>query len=183
MAGVAQLIPVHLAGEPFPAIESNLDLEGEPGLQAHVHPAEGRVQVVVVQVQALARLAADGAAAVAIGHPVEGPARLEAAQDADQARLGAPFFGGELPGGLLFVDLAGVEVAIAALGFGLGHAGGFDHAGRHLLGVLLELLVRDVIGAEQVVHTFGGIQRAELALEDEAIKAGQSARDKQGEAL
>jgi len=93
MAGVAQLVPVHLAGEPFPAIEADLDLEGEPGLQADIHPAEGRVLVVVVQVQALARLAADGAAALAVGGPIEGPTRLDAAQDADQARLGTPFLG------------------------------------------------------------------------------------------
>jgi len=98
MAGVAQLVPVHLAGQPFPPIQADLDLEGEPGLQADVEPAKGRVLVVVVQVQALARLAADGAAAVAVGRPVEGPARLEAAQDADQARLATPFRG-ELPGG------------------------------------------------------------------------------------
>src|SRR6202022_3679185 len=128
------------------------------------------------------RLTMGWAGARAAGHPNERPARFDAAQDADQACL-APPWGDELPGGLLFVDLAGVQVAIAALGFGLRHAGGFDHAGRHLFGVLLELLVHDVIGAEQAVHAFGAIERAELALEDEAIKAGQDARDEEGEAL
>src|SRR5262249_36317110 len=58
-----------------------------------------------------------------------------------------------------------------------------DHAGGDLFGVLLELLVRDVIGVEQDIHAFGAIEGAELALEDEAIKAGQGARDKEGEAL
>jgi hypothetical protein len=43
--------------------------------------------------------------------------------------------------------------------------------------------VRDVIGVEQAVHAFGAIERAELALEDEAIKARQDARDEEGEAL
>jgi len=43
--------------------------------------------------------------------------------------------------------------------------------------------VRDVIGAEQPVHAFGPIERAELALEDEAIEAGQGTRDEESEAL
>jgi hypothetical protein len=116
--------------------------------------------------QALARLAADGAAAMAIGLPIEGPARLDATQYADQAGLAIPCRR-ELPGGLLFVDRAGVQIALAVLGFG----------------VLLELLMQDVIGPEQTVHAVGPREPAELALEDEAIQAGQSARDKQGEAL
>src|SRR5437879_1462777 len=95
MADVAQLRPVHLVGQPFPAVEADLDLEGEPGLQADVQPAEGRVPVVVIQMRALARLAADGAGAVAVGRPVEGPVRLHALQDADQPTPDAPG-GGEL---------------------------------------------------------------------------------------
>src|SRR4051812_7877771 len=75
------------SNEPFSAVETDLDLEREPGLQADVEPAEGWVHVVVVQVRALARLGADGAGAGGSGRPVERPARLHALQHADQPAL------------------------------------------------------------------------------------------------
>ena len=43
VADVAQLLPVHLASQPFPTIDANLHLEGKPGLQADVQPAKGRM--------------------------------------------------------------------------------------------------------------------------------------------
>ena len=39
-ADIAQPRAVHLPRQPFPAVEADLHLEGEPGLPAHVQPAE-----------------------------------------------------------------------------------------------------------------------------------------------
>lgn len=48
----AQPMQFHLSGEPFMAIDGNLDDEGKPGLQAHMDQAELGVEEVVVQAKA-----------------------------------------------------------------------------------------------------------------------------------
>ena len=65
----------------------------------------------------------------------------------------------------------------------LRNASGLDDPLGDLGGIVLELLVSDAIGTEKAIHAPRPIERAELALEDEAIKAGQGARDEQDEAL
>jgi hypothetical protein len=83
----------------------------------------------------------------------------------------------EFPSDFLLVDSAGAEVAIKSLVLGLRNSSGFDYSLGNLGGILLEFLVSDAIGPEQVIHAMGGIQLAELALEDEAIKTRQDASD------
>jgi hypothetical protein len=50
---VAQPCAVHLARQPFPPAQADLDGKRKPGLDARVHEPEHRVQEVVIQKQAL----------------------------------------------------------------------------------------------------------------------------------
>ena len=54
VAHIADAGLVELAGQPFPAVDVDLDLVGDPALDAHVHEAELGVDQVHVVVQALA---------------------------------------------------------------------------------------------------------------------------------
>ncbi len=54
VAHIADAGLVELAGQPFPAVDVDLDLVGDPALDAHVHEAELGVDQVHVMVQALA---------------------------------------------------------------------------------------------------------------------------------
>jgi len=47
---------LQLAGQPLAAVEPNLDIEGKPGLDAAADETKARVEIVLVQVQALSRL-------------------------------------------------------------------------------------------------------------------------------
>ena len=53
---VRDVLAVECLGQPLASVEADLDVEGEPGLEPDVHEAEPRVKVVVVEVEALARL-------------------------------------------------------------------------------------------------------------------------------
>src|SRR5207244_12160858 len=72
--------------QPLAAVEADLDRERKPGLDARMHEAEQRMDLVVVQVQALAaaRLEIDELA-LALPHDLVAQAGLDGADPADQA--------------------------------------------------------------------------------------------------
>jgi hypothetical protein len=95
----------------------------------------------------------------------------------------SPDLGGQLPGDLLFVDLAGTQVAVTSQGLWLRHQRGRQHTVRDLVGIVFEILVQDMVGAEQTMHPFRAVERAEFALEDQTIKALKHTGDEQGKTL
>src|SRR6266567_842464 len=52
LSNVAQAFLVHTPGQPFPAIDVDMNTERKPGLNARVHPAQFRVDQVMVKRQA-----------------------------------------------------------------------------------------------------------------------------------
>src|SRR5215469_9257296 len=46
---------LHLSPQPFPSVEADLDGEREPGLNASIEEAEDRMDLIVIEEQALAR--------------------------------------------------------------------------------------------------------------------------------
>jgi hypothetical protein len=180
---VAQAEGVHLAGEPLVAVEADVDREGEPGLQADMHEAEDGVDLVVVQVQALAWAVDDleflgGAVAVNL----EGHALFDAAQDPDGS-LGDAIALGDGAGLVLETEVVGVDVAdLASELLGL-EQGGLLEALGDVEAVRGKVLVGDVIGPEVVLQAFVVGQVAQGAAEEEAIEAAEEAEDGGGKAL
>src|SRR3974390_820707 len=98
-------------GEPLAAIHADIDAEGEPGLDAGVHKAEDRMNLVVVQVEALALAVGNlQLLGVTVVNDLEGGTGIDTAQHANEAALDA-IPGGNLPCDVLFAQMAGVEVA------------------------------------------------------------------------
>src|SRR6202022_4393144 len=89
-AHVTQLGLIHLPSQPFATVDANVDMEGKPGLDARVHETENRVDLIVIQMQTLARTVADlQLPGQMILDDLEGHARIDAAQDADGTFLDA----------------------------------------------------------------------------------------------
>src|SRR5206468_1279139 len=84
---VAALL-LELARQPLAPVEADLDVEGEPGLEAGAHEAEDRVSPVLVDVQALARPQAEPPLGAVLGAVVlEAHAGLDDGERADEAPL------------------------------------------------------------------------------------------------
>ena len=140
MTEIADPGRVELAGEPLPSVGPNLDGVGQPGLGADVHEAKLGVDQVEVVVHALA-LTGTGPEPVGgrVGPDVEGPRRLDDADDADQP-LGHPVTGRDLAGEVFFglaVVAGGGMVEVDERSPRLGSHGlhvGSDRCGR-LLGI------------------------------------------------
>src|ERR1017187_212377 len=48
LLAVLQAFPIHLTSQPFPSIQADLNVEGEPGLDARIHPSHLRMDLVLV---------------------------------------------------------------------------------------------------------------------------------------
>ena len=153
---VLQVFPVHLARQPLASVEADLDLEGEPGLQAHVQPAELGVEVVVIQLRALATLAAHLPETLRVLPPLKGPARLDTLQHAHES-FSDVMLRGQVPGDWLFGDLAGIEVAKALPLARPAHQRGGQQPARDSGRVRLEIRALDPIEREQGVHALRAI--------------------------
>ena len=85
---VAQAGGIHRAGQPLPAVQADLDGEGEPSLDARMHEAEDRMDLVVVEIQALAMTRPQlQMLGLAVADDVIRQAGFDRRQDADQALL------------------------------------------------------------------------------------------------
>ena len=175
---VGDALGVERAGEPFAAVDAEMGEEGEPGLEAHVHEAEGGVHEVEVEVQAFAPVEFEVESFVGAAAAQEpGAAWLDGAEHRDEAlahRLVEEQLGDEA----LLVDGRRAEVAhLGACGFG-GEAGGVTDARGDAAQVGLEVLVEHASVEQVVVHGFFAIEGAQGALEAHAVKAAEFARDK-----
>ena len=97
---------MHAAGEPIPAVDADLDGEGDPGLQADVHEAELTVEEVEVDVQAGAVGGFESEDVVA-AEEAEGAADFDASKDADEPFSDVVFF--DDPAGDVFLGSAGAR--------------------------------------------------------------------------
>src|SRR5260221_5356162 len=56
-ANIAEVLSIEVAAEPLAPVDPDLNVEGQPALETHMHEAELWVQQVVVEEQALAAAA------------------------------------------------------------------------------------------------------------------------------
>jgi len=171
-----------LPRQPLTPVDADLELEGKPGLQPHVHPAKERMDVIVIQMRTLAALAANGQTTVRHFFRVESPTRFHAVQHANQSLADIVSLS-NLPGKFLLIGVAGIQVAIALQLFRLGHQGCRHDLLGDLGGIGFELATPDVIDSQQNIHSMGSIEFPQLAFEDHSVKPLQHAGDKNGKLL
>jgi len=168
---------VHLAGQPFPAVQADVDVEGEPGLDAGVHEAEDRVDLVVVQMQALARPVAHlQLPALGVGDDLERHAGIDAAQDADQPLLDV-VAGGDRAGDVLLAILPGVEIADLAPQVPRLVERGLVHLRADLLAVVAEVLQEHAPVPQEAPQPRRVGQAAQAAAQEDAVQAREHAPD------
>ena len=170
---IADVVPVHLPGQPVVAVEADLDGEREPGGDANVQEAELAIDEVEVQTQALAAGRNDARPTLAVGQ-LEALAGLDGRQDAHQTFADgvAPEHG---PNAVLLADGA-VQVDV-----------GPSCPLGHVLGVLLDPLGLPADESTEVLEpqaltgneTLHGIRPAQgqVTLEEDAIETGNRTGD------
>jgi len=174
---VGQADPIHLAGQPFPAIEADLDGEREPALDSGMHETKDRIDPVMVEKQAFTPA---GLEFQFLGLPV--PMQFIAltgfhgSQDADQAFFD-PILLGDLSGYFFFVGLRGIQVhqgAFLALGLG---AGGRLQLGTLLLREFTEVFQEDPHMPEVIQHSTLHRQNSQSAPQDQTVEPAQMTDD------
>jgi hypothetical protein len=175
--GVVHLAAVHLPAQPLPAVEADLNLEGKPALQAQVQEAKLRVQMVEIEVLALAALQLEFQLfGLAMATQKIGAAGLDASKNPDQALLQTILFN-EFPRQSFFAGLAGGQIPKRPSGY-FGHAqGGRLDALGQLNGKWLEVFEENSFDLQAGVHRPGTIERGQTAFEPQAVKARKNADD------
>ena len=175
--GVVHLVTIHLPAQPFPAIEADLNLEGKPALQAQMHEAKLRMQMVEIEVLALAAFQLEfQLLGLAVAAQKIGPAGLDTTKNPDQAILEAILFN-EFPRQNFFAGVAGGEIAKRPSGyFGQSQSGRLNALGQ-LNGKFLEVLEENAFDLQVGVHRSGIIKRWQAAFESQAVKARKNADD------
>lgn len=167
-----RVLELQLAREPFAPVEVDLDVEGEPRLDANVHETERLVLPVLVEVQALSRARLESTF-FGLGRTVvlEALARFHGAQHADEPGLLQRMLGKKLSRHVLLAELGRLQVAPRATKV-VGHA---EHrvldARAGLEGEVLEVQQPHPGARQHHVHAAVGHQRLQNAAKHEAIKA------------
>ena len=174
----AQFLLHHLLGEPFVAIDVDLDSERQPGLQANVDQAELGIEEVVIE-DPLLPGSADELGPVGTRHKREGRTRLLGAEDTDKS-LGDTLVADEVLGPLVLAELAGaIQVDSAslprpALSMRDETVRVLRRHGFHEVGAA------NFQNAIDEVFEFAGSRQGQMALEDDAVKTGEHGDDQAG---
>ena len=174
----AQLLVHHLLGEPLVAVDVDLDGERQPGLEADVDQAELTVEEVVVEDPLLAG-PADELRPFRPGHECERRTGFQGTEDAHES-LGDALVSDEVVGPLVLAELAGA-IRVGAAGLLRPVLGMRDQA----IGVLgcqglHEVATADLQDAVDEVLEFAGGGQGQMALEDDAVEAGEHGDDEAG---
>ena len=174
----AQLLLHHLLGQPFVAVDVDLDGERQPGLQADVDQTELGIEEIVVE-DALLSLPTDELGPLGSGDEREGRAGFQSAEDADEP-LGNALVADEVLGPLILAELAGA-IHVGAAGLLRPVLGVCDQAvGRLGCHGFQEVGAADFQDAINEVFEFAGSCQGEMALEDDAVEAGEHGDDQAG---
>src|SRR6266851_3367280 len=174
---VGAALPFELTGEPLPAVEPDLDVEGKPGLEPGAEEAEDGVKVVLVDVEALARPQTKTSFAwVRRAVVLEAHAGLDGAEGADQASLDRMLLEQSV-GQSLFVGSGPLEVAHGPLLLdGLAQRSLPDaFTGRERIALEVEQAHSGV--EQQPVHAALHDQRQQSPAEHQPVEAVQNGRD------
>src|SRR5208283_4859448 len=142
-----------------------LNLEGKPALQAQVHEAKLRMQMVEIEVLAPAAFQLEFQLfGLAIAAQEIGPARLDASKNPDQALLEMILFN-EVPRQNFFAGIAGGQIGKRPSGyFGQSQSGRLNALGQ-LNGKFLEVLEENTFDLQVGVHRPRIIERWQAAFE------------------
>ena len=110
----AQFLLYHLLGQPFVAIDVDLDSERQPGLQAHMDQAELRIKEVIIE-DSLLPGSADELGPFGARHECEGRTSFLSAEDTNES-LGDALIADEVVGPLVLAELpCAIHVGSAGL--------------------------------------------------------------------
>jgi hypothetical protein len=168
---VAHLVAIHLPTQPFPSIEADLDQERKPALQPQVHQAELRMQMVEIEVLALAALELKFQFfGLAITAQKIGPAGFNTPKNPDQAFLQMILFD-EFPGQRFLAEMTGAQILKRTPGlFGHLECGGFDPL-RQVNREILKVFEKKSFDLQVGFHGPGAIKLWQAAFEPQTIKA------------
>ena len=140
------------------------------------------MDVVVIQMRALAAFPLYDRRALTILKRVESPAGFNTLQNAHQSLLHA-LLGGNLASRFLFVGIARIQIAVALQFFRLGDQRRFQDLFCYPSDVGFEVLTGNTVDPKKSVHAFGAIKVPKLSLEDQPIETLQNTGDERSKTL
>ena len=157
---------VHQSGQPFSAVETNLNVEREPRLDAAVHEAEERMDEVVIEVEAFSE-AGDKSKLlfVAPARDIERVAGLNTGNHADEAPV-HPILERRFTGHSFFADSAGLKIDNLPRVLRSYACRSLFQLSAHPLHVLAELLEEDPLGMQVTLHPVWVYNLSESTLEE-----------------
>ena len=182
IARVGHLALIQLARQPLAPVEIDLDFKREPTLETDVYEAELGVQVIQIEMQALAKLAAHFQfMRLGVAFDPKRPARFDHGEDTDQSRCHAvlvrdfprPVFFGLFAFGrqvLFQIDVGPAGVFSHLLDMRLEFFGGG-------LDIATKVFEQDALAAEEVGQTLSRKEIEQVALEDNPVEGGQRSAD------
>jgi len=166
-----------LAAQPFAAVQTHLHVKREIGLKPQVHEAEVRVEVILVNVEALARPQLQ-TAFLELGRAMilEAHARFDGFERADQSRLRQGMLVQQGTGEILFAGSGRLKVQHGPLAFVCFRQCGILHTLRGLLSELPELHEPHAGPVKEPVDA-AMTQRAQGSAENEPIESREHTAD------
>ena len=174
---VAELGFVHEAGEPFTAVQADLDGKGQPRLNAGVHETKDGIDEVMIKREAFAVARHQlQAFSVAVAKDLEADAGFDSSEHADEAGSDAIALHDFAGDGFLVGIGAGQVLNRTLLDLGGAHRS-VTQLGSQMLGVGTEVFEQNVFFPEQTFKSFDVADRAQGAAKDQTVESAQSTRD------
>lgn len=175
--------PVHLACQPFAAVEADLNVEGEPGLDTGIHEAKLGINKVVINKQASSGAELEiqflGAG---VGGDLVAHARFDAGDYGDQS-VGNPVFGGDFLSHSLLVGVRGTQVNDGTFLSEGCSAGSVSELLGNFLDISTEIFEQYLPVPEEALHSPRIDNRAQGATQDQSVEAIKNPDDFVGESL
>jgi len=166
-------VAIHLAGEPFMAVEVNLGREGKPGGHAHMHKTQLRIDKIEVEAQTLAP-GTDQMGALRSISQLETPAGFHRREHAYEP-FSDPITLGNGPRFILLADRPVQSQVGAPCCFGHLPAMGFDPLG--VFGhELLEMLQQKSLSADEPLHALSPAD-GQVSFKNDPVKTGYRSAD------
>jgi hypothetical protein len=162
----------HLDGEPFVAVDGDLNNEREPGLDADMDETEYGVEEIIIDAEALAMRGKDAGAADAVAD-FKGRAGFQFGKDTDQA-AGNVQFSRDAACFIVLTDVAR-EVLVKTVMFGGCIFGMKDKAIRLSLDELGKILDFQSAAGYKLIQACGIADGFEMAFENDAVKTVERA--------
>ena len=164
---------IHRSGKPFTAVETDLDAQRQPALDARAHESEDRIDQVMIESQAFAETGDQfQPMGVRVAVDIKTPARFNRGEHGDETFLDA-VPRGDLAGEFFLVRAAGSKILDGTPGF-LGRAqGGFAQLLRQLVGVGAEVFEKNLPVPQKLFEASRIGDGTQSSMTDDAVEAAQ----------